>query len=91
VDDGSVVFAVRRDVADLGRRLAGVDASSEARALERLAVHLDGDLEAPLSARVSAAREIREGLEALRSRVPEAPAVDRLDELASRRSRRVAR
>ncbi len=76
------------DLAALGRSLAGVERSGEAMAIVALARELDAALDAPLSARVSAAKEIREGLAALRARAPEAPAADALDELAKRRSER---
>ena len=90
VDDGTVLAAVKRDLVVLAKRLPGVDSSSEGRAVERLAAELDAGFDAPLSAKVSAAREIREALAALRAVAPEEQAADRLDELAARRGRRVA-
>lgn len=78
------------DLVVLERGLPGVSGCGEAVAALVLARDLDAGVDAPLSARVAAVRELREGLAALRVRVPEAPAVDRLDELASRRAGRVA-
>ncbi|HWH13479.1 MAG TPA: hypothetical protein VNT51_01955 [Miltoncostaeaceae bacterium] len=85
----SPVFeALRRDLTALEDRQAGVSRSAPALALLVLAHSLDSAA-GPLSARVAAARELREGFTALRASLPPEDRPDRLDELvAARRSRR---
>lgn len=89
VAPASVRAAVEADLVALDRCSPGVAVSGEALAVLVLASELDTAFDAPLSARVAAAREVREALAVLRSRVPAVVADDRVDELAARR-RRVA-
>lgn len=86
----SVGAAVAADLVELDRFLPGIAASAEALAVSVLANELDSAVDAPLSARVAAARELREALAVLRARVPDVVADDRVDELAARRAGRVA-
>ena len=81
---------VALDVLAPGVLAPGVAVSGEALALLALAADLDGSPDASLSARVAAARELREGLAVLRGRVPAVVVDDRVDELSARRARRVA-
>lgn len=84
----SVEDAVRADLEAMEASVPGVASSGPALAVLALARDLDFADESRLSERVAAAREIRECLAAIRSRVPVAPAADRLDELARARERR---
>lgn len=88
---GPVFEALRRDLDAMEGRQGGVSRSAPARALLVLAHSLDTGSNHPLSSRVAAARELREGLAALKASLPEDHRPDQLDHLvAARRERRGA-
>jgi hypothetical protein len=88
MEAGPVLQAVRRDLEALDARVPGTSRGAAAVALQVLAVALDDPVSHPLSSRVAAARELREGLHALRASLPDTTP-DRLDELVDRRRQRL--
>lgn len=89
-----VVAAVRRELARLERRRAGVRGSVEAELALKLAAEVDAQDAAadpsPLRDRVAAGRALADVMAALRESAPEEKPADRLDELAKRREARRA-
>jgi hypothetical protein len=82
-----VVAAVRRDLAVLDRRRAGLSRSSLAATALALAASLD-DPDVSATAKANCSRELRDTFAALRALAPVERSADALDELKRRRQRR---
>lgn len=84
----SVVEAVRRDLAAIAERDAGLAECGLAASALALARELDSG-ENSATSKAACARALAEALDRLRELVPVAPESDALDELAKARARRI--
>jgi hypothetical protein len=84
-----VVAAVRRDLREIARRDKSLAESALAASAHVLAAQLDDPANSATS-KSMCARALRETLDRLRELAPQAAKQDRLDDLGSRRAKRLA-